>query len=237
MEVHHHPQLEHKPKPWKEYFLEFIMIFLAVTMGFIAENIREKISERETEKSNMELVVDNLKEDTASLNFVIKKNMRSLEIIDSLLLLRDKSLKDSNNVKTFYRLYYQCALNYSFISNSSAFELMKNSGSLRFLKNKTVMGNLYKYDYLRKIILLNEGYQLYKDKAIGEAVNFTVFDNRHSSFIDLDQNKGALNRFYGNYFVTEAVISTAYIPQLKQELEQGTKLIHILEEEYHLKKE
>ena len=41
MEVHHHPDLHHKAKPWKEYFLEFIMIFLAVTMGFFAENIRE----------------------------------------------------------------------------------------------------------------------------------------------------------------------------------------------------
>ena len=40
MEVHHHPDLHHKPKKWKEYFLEFLMIFLAVTMGFIAENIR-----------------------------------------------------------------------------------------------------------------------------------------------------------------------------------------------------
>lgn len=28
MEVHHHPQLEHKPKPWKEYVLEYIMIVL-----------------------------------------------------------------------------------------------------------------------------------------------------------------------------------------------------------------
>src|SRR5476649_2156163 len=45
MEVHHHPQLEHKPKPWKEYFIEFLMIFLAVTMGFFAETIREDISE------------------------------------------------------------------------------------------------------------------------------------------------------------------------------------------------
>ena len=35
MEVHHHPDLHHKPKKWKEYFLEFLMIFLAVTMGFI----------------------------------------------------------------------------------------------------------------------------------------------------------------------------------------------------------
>ena len=41
MEVHHHPQLDHKHKPWKEYLLEGLMIFIAVMMGFIAENIRE----------------------------------------------------------------------------------------------------------------------------------------------------------------------------------------------------
>ena len=35
MEVHHHPDLHHKPKAWKEYLLEGLMIFLAVTMGFI----------------------------------------------------------------------------------------------------------------------------------------------------------------------------------------------------------
>jgi hypothetical protein len=39
MEVHHHPDLHHKPKPWKEYFLEFLMIFLAVTMGFLRKVI------------------------------------------------------------------------------------------------------------------------------------------------------------------------------------------------------
>jgi len=43
MEVHHHPQVE--KKGFKEYFLEFLMIFLAVTLGFFAENIREKITE------------------------------------------------------------------------------------------------------------------------------------------------------------------------------------------------
>jgi hypothetical protein len=39
MEVHHHPTVD--KKNFKEYFLEFLMIFLAVTMGFFAENIRE----------------------------------------------------------------------------------------------------------------------------------------------------------------------------------------------------
>jgi len=46
MEVHHHPEVE--KKGFKEYLLEGLMIFLAVTMGFIAENIRENISEHRT---------------------------------------------------------------------------------------------------------------------------------------------------------------------------------------------
>ena len=44
MEVHHH---SHKPKNWKEYITEFLMLFAAVSMGFIAENIREKHIEDE----------------------------------------------------------------------------------------------------------------------------------------------------------------------------------------------
>jgi hypothetical protein len=37
MEVHHHPHVE--KKNFKEYFLEFLMIFLAVTM-----DLRQKIN-------------------------------------------------------------------------------------------------------------------------------------------------------------------------------------------------
>jgi hypothetical protein len=45
MEVDH-PHLE--KKNFKEYFLEFLMIFLAVTMGFFAENMREPFDEEKT---------------------------------------------------------------------------------------------------------------------------------------------------------------------------------------------
>ncbi|HEY5464391.1 MAG TPA: hypothetical protein VIJ95_14105 [Hanamia sp.] len=51
MEVHHHPDLHHKKKNFKEYFLEFLMIFLAVTLGFFTESYREQLVEREREDS------------------------------------------------------------------------------------------------------------------------------------------------------------------------------------------
>ena len=42
MEVHKHPHhITHKKK-WGEYLLEFLMLFLAVFLGFVAENIREE---------------------------------------------------------------------------------------------------------------------------------------------------------------------------------------------------
>lgn len=44
MEVHHHPHdpaAPHHKKNWKSYFWEFLMLFLAVFCGFLAENQRE----------------------------------------------------------------------------------------------------------------------------------------------------------------------------------------------------
>jgi hypothetical protein len=49
IEVHHHPDVHHKRKKIKEYFLEFLMIFLAVTMGFFAESLRKHVNENSKE--------------------------------------------------------------------------------------------------------------------------------------------------------------------------------------------
>src|ERR1700759_5382421 len=58
MEVHHHPHVE--KKNFKEYFLEFLMIFLAVTMGFFAENIREHYTEKNDAREYLESYRDEL---------------------------------------------------------------------------------------------------------------------------------------------------------------------------------
>ena len=68
MEVHHHPDLHHRKKHWKEYFLEFLMIFLAVTLGFFAEQIREGFTDHIREKEYMKLMIEDLKSDTVLLS-------------------------------------------------------------------------------------------------------------------------------------------------------------------------
>src|SRR5450432_1568558 len=63
MEVHAHT---HSPrKKWTHYFWEFLMLFLAVFCGFLAENIREHSIEHQREKQYMGTLLEDLKRDTA----------------------------------------------------------------------------------------------------------------------------------------------------------------------------
>src|SRR5215471_4596046 len=85
MEVHHHPKVE--KKNFKEYFFEFIMIFLAVTLGFFAENVRENSTDREREKQYMQSMIEDLKSDTLQINAVMQEKRSRNMMIDSLVFL------------------------------------------------------------------------------------------------------------------------------------------------------
>ena len=74
MEVHHHPHVgsdSHRKKNFKEYFLEFLMIFLAVTLGFFAESLREHLVNIRNEKEYIISVKEDLLTDTSSLSHLI----------------------------------------------------------------------------------------------------------------------------------------------------------------------
>ena len=84
MEVHHHPDLHHKQKPWKEYFLEFIMIFLAVTLGFFAENIREHVSDKGKTKVFAASLYQDFKTNSVTLAQLINYTDEKIKSVDSL---------------------------------------------------------------------------------------------------------------------------------------------------------
>src|ERR1700704_1737560 len=83
MEVHHHPQVE--KKNFKEYFLEFLMIFLAVTMGFFAENIRERIVDNDKEIHYIKSIVEDLNKDKAETFTALSVQQVTINKMDSAL--------------------------------------------------------------------------------------------------------------------------------------------------------
>ena len=75
MEVHH-PHHPNNKKKWAEYLLEFLMLFLAVFPGFLAENVRENMVERKRETNLSGLLKTDLTSDIAVLySMIMKKNI------------------------------------------------------------------------------------------------------------------------------------------------------------------
>src|SRR6478752_5293011 len=68
MEVHHHPH-SHGKKNFKTYLWEFVMLFLAVFCGFLAEYYLEHRIEKERGNQFIESFYEDLKTDTAKISF------------------------------------------------------------------------------------------------------------------------------------------------------------------------
>src|SRR5215207_9180494 len=69
MEIHAHAHTARKK--WTHYFYEFLMLFLAVFCGFLAENQREHMVEQKREKQYMRSMLDDLKRDTAEISAAV----------------------------------------------------------------------------------------------------------------------------------------------------------------------
>jgi len=138
MEVHHHPDLHHKPKKWKEYFLEFLMIFLAVSLGFIAENLRESLVNKEKEKKYMENLVRDLKEQEKSISETIKKNEDRIISLDTFVKIRNFDFSKKSNNDLFFKLFGNAQMWDIGIFKVNEVTLMqiKSTGSLNIIRPK-----------------------------------------------------------------------------------------------------
>ncbi len=145
MEVHHHPHVE--KKNFKEYFLEFLMIFLAVTMGFFAENIREHFENKEKEKQYIKSFYEDLSNDEIELPGLINAiHYQQILPADSLpeLLTNAASTTRANDIYRFLRVITR-QQNISVFVTSRTIEQLKNAGEMRLISNKQIADSLVDY--------------------------------------------------------------------------------------------
>ncbi|AYD47548.1 MAG TPA: hypothetical protein VFQ86_07050 [Arachidicoccus soli] len=146
MEVHHHPDLHHQPKKWKEYFLEFLMIFLAVTMGFFAEQIRESFVEHNHEKVYIQSFYEDLSQDQKNLPALSDWIQMDINVSDSLkLLLKNVTLKTkANDIYVDFRFLIRQLGIKNFVNQRTIFQL-RNTGEWRLIRNKQVNDSILEY--------------------------------------------------------------------------------------------
>ena len=199
MEVHHHPHVE--KKSFKEYFLEFIMIFLAVTLGFFAENLREYIKDERATTENMQSMIEDLRSDSTMFSTMLAANEYSARMIDTLV---DMLSNKSNNTGHIYFL----ARNITAVADvprpdTRTFEQMKAEGSLGLLKDKSLINDItFYYQSLQWFQTGNDNVQRRMDEIING--NSSVFEGMvlkkifTSEYINSEHNTYKIEEPTGN---------------------------------------
>src|SRR6188768_2183347 len=128
MEVHAHT---HTPgKKWTHYLWEFIMLFLAVFCGFLAEYQLEHVVEHNREKEYIESMVNDLKTDSIRVAGVIDYNNRLVSGFDSLLQNIYHTPYTDSSIRTLYYLKETYTLvKHNLIFSKGTIIQLKNSGS------------------------------------------------------------------------------------------------------------
>lgn len=246
MEVHHPNHPTHK-KNWKEYLVEFFMLFLAVFLGFLAENLREGYVEKHRAQQYMRSLVEDLKRDTANIQFVINLAAIVSKKTDSVVDLVNNGIEDAG-VVTFYRLHAESlrVLKVGYEDRTSS--QLKNSGSLRMVKNSKIADAIRAYwETIKQIENISNAYNEFGGKTTDVGVQ--IFNNKFyqkgnannpfNIVIDplakLADNNPKLLVQYSNRKRTQWNILNSYQPALMRSKAEATDLIALINNEYHFK--
>jgi len=236
METHaYHLHRAPGKKIW-HYFFEFLMLFLAVFCGFIAENWREQLREHRREKEFIRSIVEDIKSDTLQSNRTILQLKIIRSGIDSvLILLSSPEIFDKSN--DAYRLWTKNLGLEVFVSNDRTIQQLKNSGELRLIRNKAVSDRIMKYDQTLKKYYTQSNLMY---SAVLDVTDYSqLFD-----FISLDKNKNipvpltekgkkSLNQAYSHLQLWNRGL-IGLISWLEEVNEEGTRLVIFIQKEYHL---
>ena len=252
MEVHHHahdPAAPHHKKNWKNYFWEFLMLFLAVFCGFLAEYQLEHVIENSREKQFIKSYIEDLKTDTAAINRNLIYQKSRKEQLDSMMnFLETQTIK--GNEGEFYYLGRILIRTRRFQPSDRTITQLKNSGALRLIRNEQAADSIISYQKLVETILQNIADERDErrdvDPLMSLIFNPYVFDKM------LDDNniihKPAGNPPLRSYEPSLHKDLAYRIHQLKgsnrildtrltQLREKAAGIIAFLQEDYHLKNE
>ena len=249
MEVHHHSHPStgsgHRKK-WTHYFWEFLMLFLAVFCGFLAEYQLEHKIEKDREKVYMQNMLDDLKADTAIYSDYAARNAVVRELVDTLTVLIKSPERRKHISKLAYSARIMTAKWKQIAMVKRTYEEMKSSGHLRLIRNKEVAGKVSSYySSLSELDTYNEVGMVWSDNYAeamaklfdGEALLKIIKEKKEVPLTGdalISEDKIAINElltsagyFYGALSLNNNVAA--------DRTKDAGQLIDLIKQEYHLK--
>jgi hypothetical protein len=246
MEVHHHAHTERKK--WTHYLWEFFMLFLAVTLGFLVENLREDYKDHQRERQFMTSLINDVKADTILMHKIIRSRDEREKMFDSLSLLLDQGPPyDSTNMIYFYGVVVPRNLAVRFIPYDGTLQQLKNSGGLRLIRNQRVVDSITRYDVsLKNLTQFGEieltamhdfrtiAHRFFNSRVLDKMMSA---DNIPSPPTDnpplIPFSKNDLNEFNYKLFNVKGMNRASRVV-IKLVLRQAESLLAMLKKEYHL---
>jgi hypothetical protein len=255
METHAHELHKAPGHGWKHYLFEFFMLFLAVTLGFYAENLREGAKNKQEVNEDIKSVLADLESDVAHLSTVLEANAYSYTSADSLLILLHNDISNTQKIYLYART--TTANIEPFYANSKTFDQMKASGMLKLIRPRNLLDSLGLYyatfhflseqDHIIQLKMddVHKGNHLLFDTYIFSQMRVGYDSvNRSRTFIDAPAGNPALlstdakniNEVALNYYYLSS--SEKFQSRLGERQKQfASRLIELIKKEYHLKNE
>jgi hypothetical protein len=246
MEVHHHPKVE--KKNFKEYLLEGLMIFIAVTLGFFAESFHESINNHEMEKTYIESMIADLKADTATFSMTEKNFTYISRVIDTMLIYLKSGKPDSFALNKIISENFWNYAAYSY--NNETIRQLNNSGNFRLIRNPAVVDSILTYDNEVTGFLVTPYNDLkstmyaYKElearvvpyaelKVDSAYINSADLKNTDKPTF-ISQDKELLALYYNKLFIHKALCQL-FLNNLQSQKLEAIRLIDFIKKEYRLK--
>ncbi|MEO6221066.1 MAG: hypothetical protein ABIO81_11595 [Ginsengibacter sp.] len=153
MEVHHHTHPGHHKKNWTDYFWEFLMLFLAVFCGFLAEYQLEHKIERDRGKQYIKSFYEDLTADERDLQVNIDFLRQQMRQADSLqeLMLEINIKEPANRIYMYLRGITRSSAGLVHPNDRTIVQL-RNAGGMRLIKSKSVSDSMVGYYRTAEII-------------------------------------------------------------------------------------
>jgi hypothetical protein len=258
MEVHHHAHSQRKK--WTHYFWEFLMLFLAVFCGFLAENQREHYIEALRAKEYAKSLLEDLKEDTAEISGGIHQNAFMISAFDSCISTGLNHIDKQAVPGMFYYYSKLIMTTYSIDWNASTLTQLLQSGNLRYFKNKELVKKINRYYALHGLIgsnneidmnhrmeimlirnrlLLPEYYQVFAPLEIHVEMKAPVHnetvDKLKAQELPLKPGSNDVMAEYLNNLMDRRARNVRYVEELyPNALNAAQEIIQLLIKEYHL---
>lgn len=236
MEVHHHSHSSRKK--WTHYFWEFIMLFLAVFCGFLAEYQLEHKIEKDREKQFIQSLVKDTKKDIEQCDSLYLQNKFSQTLCDSLLtMLSGKEI--IINSYPAYKLWGSMIGYYDFIPNDGTIQQLKNSGALRLIKKQEVVSRLMDYNKITETIkIIQSGMNTYllqqsKKTDLFDAARFSNPNDR-SNVPLISSDRKLLSWGYEYISLWKKMLEFLNI-NIENTKNKGNDLLKSVNKEYHIK--